>query len=85
MAAGWCDSGIFRGVVVGLVGRLVLQLQRQVLADHDRLLNQFAEQISSQRLLSTEQQLLQKVSQHIAVGIVAIDSQRLSCFAKACR
>lgn len=48
-----------------------------VLADHYRLLNQFADQISSQRLLSTEQQLLlQKVSQHIAVGILAIDSQR---------
>ena len=48
-----------------------------VLADHYRLLNQFAEQISNQRLLSTEQQLLlQKVSQHIAVGILALDSQR---------
>lgn len=48
-----------------------------VLADHYRLLNHFAGQISSQRLISTEQQLLlQKVSQHIAVGILAIDSQQ---------
>lgn len=45
-----------------------------VLAEHYRLLNQFARQVSSQRLISTEQQLLlQKVSQHIAVGIIATD------------
>lgn len=48
---------------------------RGVLAEHARLLNQLAEQISNQRLLSTEQHLLlQKVSQHIAVGIIAVDS-----------
>jgi len=49
---------------------------RGVLAEHARLLNQLAEQISNQRLLSTEQHLLlQKVSQHIAVGIIAVDSE----------
>lgn len=48
-----------------------------VLGEHHRLLNEFARQISHQRLISTGQQvLLQKVSQHIAVGILAVDSQR---------
>lgn len=48
-----------------------------VLGEHYRLLNQLAEQISNRRLLSTEQHiLLQKVSQHIAVGIIAVDSEQ---------
>lgn len=47
-----------------------------VLAEHYQLLNQFAQTMNEQRLISKEQHLLlQKVSLHIDVGIIAVDSE----------